>query len=122
MVPTDQAERITHLFAGVPTADFQPALSWYERFLDRPPDRFPHEREAVWQLADGGLLYLVADAARAGNALVTLIVADLDAWISRLDNARISPGEPEDLAGGARKSTFLDPDGNSLSIGQVNYS
>ncbi|MDQ6842472.1 MAG: hypothetical protein M3025_08635 [Actinomycetota bacterium] len=53
----------------------------------------------------------MADAARAGNALVTLIVADLDAWIGRLDIAGISPGEPEDLAGGVRKSTFLDRDG-----------
>jgi len=119
MVPTGQAARITHLFAGVPTADFQPAVSWYERFLDRPPDRFPHELEAVWQLADGGLLYLVADAGRAGNALVTLIVADLDAWITRLDNAGISPRETEDLAGGVRKTTILDPDGNTVSIGQV---
>jgi hypothetical protein len=60
---------ITYLFAGIPTADFTTACSWYERFLQRPPDGFPTAGEAVWQLADGRLLYLVADATRAGNAL-----------------------------------------------------
>lgn len=53
------AAAITHLFAGIPTADFDRRLSWYECFLQRPPDRLPTASEAVWRLADGGLLYLV---------------------------------------------------------------
>jgi hypothetical protein len=53
---------ITHVFAGIPTGDFEIALGWYERLLGRPPDRYPHHTEAVWQLADTGLIYLVADS------------------------------------------------------------
>jgi glyoxylase I family protein len=118
-VPSEQLPSVTHLFAGVPTANFELALSWYERFLERSPDRFPRAGEAVWQLAHGGLVYLVADARRAGNALLTLIVSDLDGWIARLERVGISHGEIEVLTGGVRKTTIVDPDGNSVSIGQV---
>ncbi len=110
---------ITYLFAGVPTADFALALSWYEHLLRQPPDRYPKAGEAVWQLTEAGLLYLVADRERAGNALVTLIVDDLDTWMARLARAGIAHGEVEVLSGGVRKITVLDPDGNSISLGQV---
>lgn len=101
---------ITHLFAGIPTADFTTALSWYERFLQRPPNGFPTAGEAVWQLADGRLLYLVADATRAGNALVTLIVENLHEWIARLARHGIAHREIEAMTSGARKTTIIDPD------------
>ncbi|HEY6396399.1 MAG TPA: VOC family protein [Solirubrobacteraceae bacterium] len=110
---------ITYLFAGVPTADFALALSWYERFLRQSPDRYPKPGEAVWQLTDAGLLYLVADGERAGNALVTLIVDDLDRWIARLAGDGIAHGDVDVLSGGVRKTTVLDPDGNNISLGQV---
>jgi hypothetical protein len=41
---------VTHVFAGIPVADFDAALPWYERFAARPPDLVPHSREAAWQL------------------------------------------------------------------------
>ena len=110
---------ITHLFAGIPTADFTTAPSWYERFLQRPPDGFPTAGEAVWQLADGRLLYLVADATRAGNALVTLIVENLDKWIARPARDGIPHRAIEAMTGGARITTIIDPDGNRITIGQT---
>jgi predicted enzyme related to lactoylglutathione lyase len=110
---------VTHLFAGIPTADFELALSWYERFLQRSPNGFPTAGEAVWHLADAGLLYLVADDERAGHALVTLIVEDLDAWTARLKRDGMAHGEIEALTGGVRKTTILDPDGNSITLGQT---
>jgi hypothetical protein len=75
---------ITHVFAGIPTADFESALPWYERFLGHPPDRFPRAGEAVWQLTETGLVYLVADPERAGHTLITLIVDDLDERLDEL--------------------------------------
>jgi hypothetical protein len=59
---------MTHVFAGIPTANYSSAVRWYERFLGRPPDRFPKDEEAVWQLTDTGLVYLVGDADRLGRA------------------------------------------------------
>ncbi len=38
---------VIHLFAGIATADLASALEWYERLLGAPPDRFPHQSEAV---------------------------------------------------------------------------
>ena len=108
----------THVFAGIPTADLAPALAWYERFLGRPPDGRPHDREAVWQVSSDGLIYVVSDPERAGQALVTLIVDDLDERLARLADEGIASGSIESLPG-ARKATFTDPDGNSISLGQV---
>jgi catechol 2,3-dioxygenase-like lactoylglutathione lyase family enzyme len=107
----------THLFAGVPVADLDRALAWYERLLGRPPDRRPHAREAVWQLLDGGLIYLVADSGRAGHALVTVIVEDLEATAGELRERGLAPGAIESLASGARKLELADPDGNRISFG-----
>ena len=110
---------ITHLFAGIPTADFDSALAWWERLLGRPPDRFPTEDEAVWQVADAGLIYLVADAERAGNALVTLIVDDLEEHVCDLAERGIGLAEIETLPGVVRKTRITDPDGNSITVGQL---
>lgn len=113
------ATAVSHVFAGIATADFPAALAWYERFFDRPPDRRPHDAEAVWGLADGGLVYVVADAERAGRGLVTLIVADLDAWCARLTRLGLHLGPVERPASGVRKSSVLDLDGNQIGLGQV---
>lgn len=40
------------LFAGIPVADYAAALKRYERLLGSPPAFFPHETEAVWELAE----------------------------------------------------------------------
>ena len=111
--------RVTHLFAGVPTADLHVALEWYERLLGKPPDNRPHAGEAVWQLTGDGLIYVVSDLTRAGHALITLIVEDLDAALSELEQRGIRPREVETMGSGARKATIADPDGNSVALAQV---
>jgi hypothetical protein len=73
----------------------------------------------VWQLAERALVYVVSDPERAGSALITLIVDDLDAWASRLTELRIPVGEEERLQGGVRRVSISDHDGNSISLGQV---
>jgi hypothetical protein len=40
------------LFAGIPVADYAAALKWYERLLGSPPTCFPHDTEAVCELAE----------------------------------------------------------------------
>lgn len=110
---------ITHFFAGVPTADLKTSLAWYERFFGAAPDRFPNDREAVWQLTDTALVYVVADADRAGRALVTLIVDDLQDWLDELTGRGIAQGDLDAMPGVAQRVTFVDPDGNTITVAQL---
>ena len=106
---------VDHVFAGVPVADLQTAWRWYEELAGRAPDLIPNDREAAWRFTDTGWLYIVADPERAGRALVTLLVDDLDAWVERLG---ISTEEIEEIPGAVRRTTLVDPDGNRVQLGQ----
>ena len=90
---------ITEFFAGVAVADFRAMLPWYERLFGKPPDFFPHESEAVWRVIDHAWVYIVADAERAGRALLTVLVDDLDALVAAIADRGIEPTEPETYAG-----------------------
>ncbi len=109
---------ITELFAGVAVADFRAMLPWYERLLGKPPDFFPHEREAVWRVIDHAWVYVVADAERAGRALLTVLVDDLDALVAAMADRGIEPTKRETYANGVRKVIYHDPDGNEIGFGQ----
>jgi catechol 2,3-dioxygenase-like lactoylglutathione lyase family enzyme len=106
---------VTHAFAGLAVSDYDRARSWYERVLGRPPDRLPHSDEAVWQLTDSSLVYVVADRERAGSGLLTLAVAELDEQLAELARCGIL-ARTETLANGVRKATIRDPDGNTISF------
>src|ERR1700747_1312223 len=68
-----------YLFAGIAVSDFAAAQAWYESLLGSPPSFFPHDTEAVWDLAESRLLYIVLRPEHAGHATHTVIVDDLDA-------------------------------------------
>jgi predicted enzyme related to lactoylglutathione lyase len=106
---------INVLFAGVPVAELHAAIAWYERLLGGPPDRVPNESERMWRLTDGGWVYVVADAERAGRGLLTLIVDDLDAHLVELADRGIEAGE---LEATTRKAVLVDPDGNRITLGE----
>lgn len=110
---------VTHVFAGIPTADYAVALPWYERFLGRAPDRFPRAGEAVWQLAERGLVYLVEDHARAGSALLTLIVEDLELAVVALREQGIAHDPIETIPNAVRRTIVSDLDRNRIQLGQV---
>ncbi len=109
---------VEHLFAGIPVADRDAAAGWYERLVGRPPDLLPNESEAAWQLTGGGSIYLLADTERAGSALHTLLVADIEAFIAEVGARGIPAGPIETIAGEVRHVVISDPDGNRLNIGQ----
>lgn len=103
----------------MPTADLASALGWYEKLLGRPADRLPHADEAVWQLTESALIYVVSDAERAGNGLLTLIVDDLEAQLAALRQRGLDPGPIETLPNAVRRVGLTDPDGNRIQIGQL---
>ena len=83
---------VTYAFTGLPVADLVSALAWYERLAGRPPDLIPNESEAAWQLTDNAWLYVVHDAERAGKALLTVLVDDLDDRLAELTERGLRTG------------------------------
>jgi catechol 2,3-dioxygenase-like lactoylglutathione lyase family enzyme len=105
------------LFAGIPVRDFPASLAWYERFFGSPPTFFPHDTEAVWILAEHRSVYIVQHPDRAGHALVTVLVDDLDVRVARIADRGIDPTEEEAYDNGVRKVVYHDPDGNEFGFG-----
>ncbi|MEA2142952.1 MAG: hypothetical protein QOI64_1382 [Solirubrobacteraceae bacterium] len=105
-----------HLFAGLPVGDFAAAQAWYERLLGEP-SFLPHSTEAVWTLAEGRSVYVVQDADRAGQGLVTVFVEDLDAQVAEIAARGLAPDERLTYSNGVRKTVFRDPDGNEVGFG-----
>jgi catechol 2,3-dioxygenase-like lactoylglutathione lyase family enzyme len=106
---------ITHEFAGIAVTDFATAYDWYVRLFGRPADIFPHDSEAVWHLTSSASVYVVGDPEHAGNALVTLAVADLAA---RADRLRASGFVLAEQSGAAapRRLSVTDDDGNTITF------
>lgn len=104
------------LFAGVPVREFGVARAWYERLLGDPAF-FPHATEAVWTLADERSIYIVEDPDRAGRALITVFVDDLDAVVAEIASRGLEPARRETYSNGVRKTTYRDPDGNEIGFG-----
>jgi len=109
---------ITDAFAGLPVDDFETACAWYEIFFGRPPDVVPKAGEAVWRVAGTSWVYVVADEARAGSALLTLLVDDLEQHVGILAMRGIAPDSIETVPGVVRKAMISDPAGNAITIGE----
>jgi catechol 2,3-dioxygenase-like lactoylglutathione lyase family enzyme len=113
MIPTTNLD----LFAGIPVADYAAALSWYERLLGSPPTFFPHDTEAVWELAEHRFVYIVQRPEHAGHAMNLSFVDDLDALVAQIADRGLDPVERETYSNGVRKATYRDPDGNEIGFG-----
>jgi glyoxalase/bleomycin resistance protein/dioxygenase superfamily protein len=113
MIPTTNLD----LFAGIPVANYAAGLSWYERLLGEAPTFFPHDTEAVWELAEHRYVYIVLRPEHAGHAMHTLFVDDLDALVAQIADRGLSPFERETYSNGVRKITYRDPDGNEIGLG-----
>jgi predicted enzyme related to lactoylglutathione lyase len=113
---------ITHVFAGIPVTDRDGAAGWYERLVGRPADLIPNEDEAAWQMNETGWIYVIADAGRAGSALHTLLVDDLDAFLVGLTERGIAAGPVQTIGSAVRFTIITDPDGNRLKVGQPTHA
>jgi len=107
------------LFAGLYVRDFTTARGWYTRLLGSAPSFEPHDTEAVWELADHRWLFIDENAARAGHAVHTILVGDLDALVDEIAARGIEPSRREVYGNGARKVLYQDPDGNEIGFGDT---
>jgi catechol 2,3-dioxygenase-like lactoylglutathione lyase family enzyme len=108
---------VSFTFVGLAVDDYAAAYEWYVRLLGRGADVFPHEKESVWRLTPTSSIYVVEDQERAGNALVTLALDDLDAYERRLRDGGFSFGEEND-GSAPRRLVVRDNDGNTLTFFQ----
>jgi predicted enzyme related to lactoylglutathione lyase len=106
-----------YLFAGIPVGDYAAALAWYEKLLGGPPSFFPHDTEAVWELAEHRSVYIVQRPEHAGHAMHTIIVDDLDTLMAEIAQRGLEPATRETYPDGVRKATYADPDGNEIGFG-----
>jgi hypothetical protein len=104
------------LFAGIRVRELTAARAWYERLLGAP-SFFPNATEVVWMLADDRSVYIQEDPDRAGGALITAFVDDLDAVVADIASRGLEPAERETYANGVRKVTYRDADGNEVGFG-----
>jgi catechol 2,3-dioxygenase-like lactoylglutathione lyase family enzyme len=105
------------LFAGMPVSDYEAAKPWYERLLGSEPTFTAHATEAVWELAEHRFLFIVEHADRAGGALHTVFVDDLDTLVAEIGARGIEPDERETYSNGVRKAIYRDADGNEIGFG-----
>jgi hypothetical protein len=66
--------------------------------------------------AEGRAVYIEEDAGRAGDGLVTVFVADLDAALAGISARGLEPAEHETHANGVRKAIFRDADANEVGF------
>jgi predicted enzyme related to lactoylglutathione lyase len=99
-------------------ADYDSALAWYTRFFGRSPDVIVTENESMWQVAETGWIYVVGDANRAGSALLTLLLDNLENQVAELAQPGLATSAIETVPGLYRKAVMTDPEGNTLSFGE----
>jgi hypothetical protein len=109
---------VTHVFASIPVANRDAAIGWYEQLAGRVPDLIPNEQEAAWRMSETGWIYVIADPQRAGSALNTLLVDDLEVFLDGLSERGLAAAPVEIIGDGVRRTTITDPDGNRLNVGQ----
>jgi hypothetical protein len=105
------------LFAGVAVREIGAATAWYEKFFGTGPAFLPNDIEAVWELDEHQYVYIEESVERAGHALLTVFVEDLDAVTGGITERGIEPVKRETYENGVRKVTYRDPDGNEIGYG-----
>lgn len=75
--------------ACVAVNDLDEARSFYERIFGRPADQEPMPTLAQWDIEASGAVQVVVDTDRSRRSMVTLLVAELDATVSALQDAGI---------------------------------
>ena len=95
--------------SALPSANFEAAQAWYERFFGRPADIVADQLEVMWRVTDGGWLYVLRKEDHAGKSIAAIAVPNIEEATSTLEMRRAATGpiEPEGNAG--RKPSWLIP-------------
>ena len=61
---------------------------------------------------------MIGDTNRAGNALLTLLVDDLEDHVAELADRGLATGAIDTVPGAVRKAVISDPEGNMITVGE----
>lgn len=105
-------EKVHHII--LPVSDLKKAVSFYENILElKKMKEWPNI--AFFDI--GGVQFGLAPGERVG---IHLLVDYLDKAYQRLKERGVKfVLEPKDLPWGERTATFVDPDGNMLTLEQI---
>lgn len=106
----------TMVLAVVPVADFDAAVSWYERFFGRQADARPMPGLADWHLTGSAWVQVFRDPGRAGATLLNFAVDDMDTHRAELAERGLTSGEITTTSKNARLSAITDPEGNTITL------
>jgi hypothetical protein len=104
------------LFAGIPVADYPTALPWYEQLFGAPPTFLATATEAVWEVGEHRWVYIEQVPERAGHAMHTIFVDDLDARVAEIAGRGLDAWKRETYENGMRKIIYRDADGNETGF------
>jgi hypothetical protein len=108
---------ITEVLAGIAVADFDSALTWYERLLGRPADERPMDGLGEWHFAETGAIQVIQDADRSGRSLLTVSVDDLGKEVAELEERGLAPPAIDDTTSDkVLFATISDPEGNAITF------
>jgi predicted enzyme related to lactoylglutathione lyase len=108
---------IDAVMAGIAVADFDAALTWYERLLGRPADDRPMDGLAEWHFPKTGVIQVIHDPDRAGRALLTLSVDDLEAYVAGLEERGLAPSAIDRTTSDrVLIATIADAEGNAITL------
>lgn len=107
--------QIIAVMAVVTVADVDAAIVWYARLFGRAADSQPMAGLAEWHSAGSGWLQVVRDDDRAGRALLTLGVDDVDAFRDDVASRGITVDDTQQ--GATTRFAFLtDPEGTRITV------
>jgi predicted enzyme related to lactoylglutathione lyase len=111
---------ISKVYAVMSTAEIGRAHEWYARLFGRASDHHPMAGLYEWRFPNGGV-QLVADAARAGRSLLTVVVGGLDDAHHEMQTRDLvlAPATGGDFAAVAQ---IADPDGNRITFAEPRTS
>jgi predicted enzyme related to lactoylglutathione lyase len=105
------------IYAAAIVKDFEAALDWYTTLMGRAPDDRPFPGMAQWRNMGAAGLQLWQDDERAGQAIMTIVVSDLEA-----EKARLTPAgfrfENEATGDFGAVAQIFDREGNRINLTQ----
>lgn len=104
---------ITRGLAQATVRDLAGSEDWYTRLFGRGPDARPMANLLEWHFGDSFGVQVWAEPERAGHSSMVLDESDLDAFVTRLDEAGVPHDGPQN-ATSSRILPLLDPDGNRV--------
>ena len=104
------------LFAAIPVSNYDTSLDWYQRFFGCEPSFFPNDVEAVWQVAEHLMIYIIVLPEHAGHSIQNVMVTDLELVVSQIAARGLRCSKEERPERNTRKVMYYDPDGNEIGL------